>query len=155
MWHYVNAKALFVLLVLFFCALGGLYYFGTGAQMVHTDVRTQLLEIGGTAVTVEIAETPAEQELGLGGRAGLAPDHAMLFVFPKDGIYGFWMKDMRFPIDMVFITAGGTIVTIDEAVSPDSYPQSFSPTTPVRYVLELPAHWTSEHGVRVGDTVQF
>lgn len=105
-------------------------------------------------ITIEIADTPSLRELGLSGRTSLAPDSGMLFVFPTDGKYSFWMKDMRFSIDMLWLSADGAVVYIKPRVSPDTYPQSFVSNSPARYVLELLAGYVQQHGVTVGDKVQ-
>ena len=110
--------------------------------------------VGDQTVQATVVETPAERQRGLSGREGLAPDEGMLFIFPADGEYGFWMKDMRFSIDILWLAAEGTIVSITENVSPDTYPQSFEPTQQARYVLELPAGYAAAHSVEVGDWVQ-
>ena len=76
------------------------------------------------------------------------------FVFPKDGIYAFWMKDMLFSIDILWLSARGSVVYMAQNVSPDTYPQSFQPEMLARYVLELPAGYVKEYNVVVGDIVR-
>ena len=121
------------------------------------------VRIGGETLRVTVAATEAARNQGLSGRAGLASDEGMLFVFPRDGTYPFWMKDMRFSIDIIWISAsdrpsrdgsgGGRIVHIAPDVSPATYPEDFVTPTPARYVLEVPAGFTQAHGVDVGDIV--
>lgn len=112
------------------------------------------IDLNEFAIRVSIADTRAGREQGLSGREGLASDEGMLFVFPEDGLYPFWMKDMRFSIDIIWISHDGFITNIAENVSPTTYPESFTPDTPARYVLELPAGWVSSHGVRLGSLVK-
>ena len=81
-------------------------------------------------------------------------NRGMLFVFPSDGIYAFWMKGMLFSIDMLWLAADGTIVYLVQNASPDTYPHSFVPDKTARYVLELPAGFARSHGVGVGDIVR-
>src|SRR5918992_1579604 len=57
--------------------------------------------IGDASFVVELAVTPQERAQGLSGRPGLAPGTGMLFIFGTEDLYSFWMKDMRFPLDMV------------------------------------------------------
>ena len=104
---------------------------------------------------VDIANTPEMREHGLSGRAGLADGEGMLFVFPEDGPHAFWMKDMRFPIDIVWLSHEWEVVDITSHVSPDTYPTAFSPQTPARYVLELPAGFIEEHAIEIGDEAVF
>ena len=122
------------------------------AALPAHDTRT--IQLHGQTIRVSLADTPATRQLGLGGREGLAADEGMLFVFPSDGEYAFWMKDMRFSIDILWLAADGTIVTIAKSVPPESYPKDFSPTSPSRYVMELPANYSDSHEINVGDRVQ-
>ncbi len=117
--------------------------------------KAQTIEIDGTTIAVAIADTPALQELGLGDRDDLPQGEGMLFVFPVDKAYAFWMKDMRFSIDMVWISESGNITYMAQDVSPDTYPEDFIPTSPARYVLELPAGYAQSHDFQVGDAVRF
>jgi len=78
----------------------------------------------------------------------------MLFVFPKDGKYAFWMKDMHFPIDIIWLSAEGSVVYMAQNVPPGSFPQTFRPDVLARYVLELPAGYAKEYNVVVGDIVR-
>jgi uncharacterized protein len=112
------------------------------------------IALDGSTIRVSIADNDATRELGLGGRAGLAPDEGMLFIFPQDGIYAFWMKDMHFSIDMIWLSAGGAVVYMAQNISPDTYPKDFGPATPARYVLELLAGYAKQHGVQIGDVAQ-
>lgn len=117
----------------------------------HRSLPRGVVYIHDQPITVEIADTDASRVQGLSGRQSLLPNHGMLFVFGHDGFFSFWMKDMHFPIDMVWVSAVGNIVYMQENISPNTYPQSFVSTTSARYVLELPAHYVSEHHVKVGD----
>ncbi|HVU75825.1 MAG TPA: DUF192 domain-containing protein [Candidatus Paceibacterota bacterium] len=109
--------------------------------------------IGGERVSVQLATTEAQREQGLSGTQPLAADHGMLFVFPQDGQYHFWMKDMNYALDIIWIDGDGRIVSIAPSLSPDTYPQSFGPNAPARYVLEVSAGFAAAHGVKVGDIV--
>lgn len=114
---------------------------------------TEVIQVGERNVTVLVADTPEEQKQGLSGREGLGPDEGMLFVFQKDDLYGIWMKDMKFSIDIVWLSLTGKVITIEPNVSPRTYPRSFTPKTPARYVLELPAGYAQRHNLKVGDTI--
>jgi len=107
------------------------------------------------AMKFEVVTSDADQEKGLGGRASIPHDYAMLFVFPTDDTYGFWMKDMLVPIDMIWVSDSHQIVKIDDSVSPDTYPNVFYPPQPVRYVLETRAGEAKLLGWKVGTTVSF
>ena|SRR3989344_2951376 len=111
------------------------------------------VRLKGERIRVTIVDTPESRARGLSGRSGLAESEGMLFVFPEEGKYGFWMKDMRFSIDILWLDSDGEIVHIERRVSPESYPASFLPSRPARYVLELSAGWAEAHDVSIGDRV--
>lgn len=123
-------------------------------QKIGVDTRTTL-KIGQKLLKIDLADTPALRTLGLSGRDSLAPDHGMLFVFEKPDRYGFWMPEMRFSIDIIWIDTEKKIVHIEKNVSPDSYPKVFTPELPAKYVLEVPAGFSAENNVRVGEVVDF
>lgn len=94
-------------------------------------------------------------ELGLGGRDSLPKDSGMLFVFPKAGVFGFWMKGMRFPLDIVWIGADKRVVGVDPGIYPETYPGIFYPPSEIRYVLELNSHSATEFGIATGTKLVF
>src|SRR3989344_9080436 len=89
--------------------------------------RITTVELSERIVRVDVADTPEKRAIGLSDREGLAPDEGMLFIFPEDGIYAFWMKDMRFSIDILWISHEGFIVDMRQNVSPETYPAAFVP----------------------------
>jgi uncharacterized membrane protein (UPF0127 family) len=102
----------------------------------------------------EIVRTPEAWSLGLGGRTSIPQGYGMLFVFPKEDRYSFWMKDMLVPIDIVWLSDNGTIVGIEESVLPETYPDtSFTAPEPVRLVLEMRAGESRARGYQIGDRV--
>ncbi len=112
------------------------------------------IQLNDRIIRVEIADTPEERERGLSGKGGLAEDEGMLFVFDSDGRYAFWMKDMKFAIDILWISHDGAIVHIEKGVAPETYPHTFAPRREARYVVELPAGFVEKHDVHVGDIVR-
>ena len=128
-----------------------LMHFGDLTSSVAVLGPAYTVTLDGATVHVMLARTPAEQERGLGGRDSLAVDQGMLFVFPKDGEYAFWMKDMKFSIDILWLAQDGTVVYIVPNLSPSTYPQTFGPSKPARFVLEVPAGFVAAHWVQVGD----
>lgn len=109
--------------------------------------------IGTSLVSVDVADTPALREQGLSGRKSLCADCGMLFVFETPGLYGFWMKEMNFPIDMVWVSADKKVVSITKSATPASYPNVFRPSSPVLYVVELPNGYAELHHIQIGDPV--
>lgn len=111
---------------------------------------SSVAEFGGVSLKIEYATTTAERELGLGGRISIPSDYGMLFVFPKDDLYGFWMKDTLIPLDMFWLNAQGQVVSIAQDVATSSYPHVFYPSTPARYVLETVAGFAEGHHIQLG-----
>lgn len=118
------------------------------------DKATRVIGIAGRSVLVMVADTLESRQQGLSGHPGLASDEGMLFIFPEDGRHAFWMKDMFFPIDIIWLSATGAVVSIAPSVSPDTYPQNFMPDAPARYVVELPAGFAHTYDLKKGDMVQ-
>lgn len=103
-----------------------------------------------TLSQIEVVDTPEARSLGLSGRTTLPEDYGMLFVFPEADRYGFWMKDMLVPIDIIWLSDTGEIVGIEASVAPETYPQEFKSPAPVRHVLETRAGLANERGWQVG-----
>ena len=99
---------------------------------------------------IELATTTAVQERGLGGRSVIPDDYGMLFVFPRDDRYGFWMKDMLAPIDIFWLDDKGQVVSVVRDAEPASYPGVFYPAAPARFVLETAAGFAQAHAVATG-----
>jgi uncharacterized membrane protein (UPF0127 family) len=146
-------------------ALAGIFLVVAGAIVLTRPQNTSLVtgsmpdggktvQLAGQTISVTEASDDTTREKGLGGRASLAENEGMLFIFPQDGIYPFWMKDMRFSIDILWLSDDGRIVYAVQDVSPDTYPNAFTPTSVARFVLELQAGWMAAHGVSVGDIVR-
>lgn len=102
-----------------------------------------------------VASTSAEQEKGLGGRPALPADQGMLFPFQAAGAYGFWMKDMRFSLDIVWISSDKRVIGLIPGLSPATYPDIFYPPAPVEYVLELDSGGAAAHGIATGTQLVF
>ncbi|MDE2071772.1 MAG: DUF192 domain-containing protein [Patescibacteria group bacterium] len=109
--------------------------------------------LAGTPVDVEVVSMDASRQEGLSGRTSLPQGQGMLFVFDSDSMWGFWMKDMNLAIDIVWLNAQGSVVTVASNIAPDTYPEIFYPSAPARYVIELPAGWAAAHNLAEGQQV--
>lgn len=120
----------------------------------HRPLGTRI-DVDGRVFTVEVAVTEPEKQLGLANRASLPDDHGMLFTYQSAGQHAFWMKNMHFPIDIIWIK-DQTIVDISKyvPVSTTSALPSYSPKEPVNKVLEVNAGKVDELGIHVGDTAK-
>ena len=117
--------------------------------------------VGAATFEVEPAVTSAQRTKGLSGHPPLAPGSGMLFIFERESKHTFWMIDMLFALDMVWIGAGCTVVDItfnapppEPGQTPDLLPR-FAPGVPARYVLEINAGEAGGAGIRPGDPVLF
>lgn len=105
------------------------------------------------SVAVTIADSPEERSAGLGGVKELPANEGKLFIFGREGNYGFWMKNTLIPLDIIWINDNRKIVHIEENVKPDSYPTSYGSPVPARFVLEVNAFFVSTHKINLGDAV--
>lgn len=112
-----------------------------------------VLMVGDVSLTALIADSEALRTQGLSGTQSLEKDRAMLFVFEKPGIYPFWMKEMRYPIDIIWLDEAKHVVFIKENATPESFPEAFTNTQPAKYVVEVVAGFAKEHGVEIGTTM--
>ncbi len=94
--------------------------------------------LGGQHLSLLVANTDLLRAKGLSGIEKLNVDEGMLFVFSKEGKYGFWMKDMKISLDILWIDRDLKIIGVEKNVSPLTYPQAFYPPDNILYVLELP-----------------
>lgn len=105
----------------------------------------------------EIANTPQAKQQGLSGRATLNENQGMLFPFSEPSTPGIWMKDMRFAIDIIWLSDTGLVLGVEENVMPETYlenpPRVFYPPQPVSYVLEVRAGVARERGFLVGSVI--
>lgn len=115
---------------------------------------TATVRIREQTLRVEVAQTAAQKALGLGQRDALAPDHGMLFPYAKADTYAFWMKGMRFAIDIVWIREN-RIVDISASLPPahDGTLTQYRPRAPADQVLEVAAGYAARHGWAIGDAV--
>jgi uncharacterized membrane protein (UPF0127 family) len=109
--------------------------------------------IGVHVIDAEVADTPLRRQRGLSGRPALANGEGMLFPYAVPDRYGFWMPDMRFDIDILWIRAG-RIIHVEADVSKDDPLRIYRPPEPADLVLELPAGTAERRGFRVGDAVE-
>jgi hypothetical protein len=120
----------------------------------------QSIKVSDKTVKIEIADTPEKREKGLSGRENLCKDCGLLFIFENPATYPFWMKEMNFNIDIIWIL-GNKIVDISSNVQKPLPEESLSPkiiyqsNSAVDKVLEVNAGWCEKNGITAGDIIQF
>lgn len=111
------------------------------------------IRVAGIPVTVEVADESSERERGLMGRDSLPDDHGMLFVYGQEATRSFWMRNTRIPLSIAFLDRRGHVVDIQQ-MDPES-DSLYTSRQPAMYALEMDRGWFREHGVAVGDRVEF
>ena len=152
----MNAKRLQIAVVLLLIPIGFLYWYSETRDISFRNLLTPgtpIVHIGDITHRVEIANNDEERVKGLSGRTDLENVDGMLFVFPDTAFHSIWMKDMLFPIDIIWIGEDLTIINIEKNVSPDSYPRNFRPDRPARYAIETKVHYSDTFGIRPGQVI--
>lgn len=128
-------------------------YHNVRAYVDEKFIDKRSIIIGETALVVDVADESQQQERGLGGRTILTEGTGMLFVYSKSDIYSVWMKNMHFNIDVMWFNEYGELVYYMQDLSPDTYPYVFSPTQKSKYIIEVPAGFIKQEGIKLGDKI--
>lgn len=139
--------ALLVLFCITLCCL-------VGCQRKQFTYNTGEVTIDSKTIKVQVADKIPQILQGLSGRQSLAVDQGMLFVFPKSGIYDFWMKEMRFTLDIIWISQDQIVDLWQNAPLPqgENIPR-YRPKEAAQYVLEVNAGVAVQNQWKIGDKV--
>jgi len=107
--------------------------------------------LAGVEVQASVADTMSTRIKGLSDTPYLPDNVVKLFAFGVPGTHSIWMKDMNYPIDIIWVAEEGEIVHFEENVSPDTFPQSFASPTPAWFVVETNAGLVNANTVELGD----
>lgn len=146
--------AFFIILIIFALFLYYQHNAGLGGQ---PKLSTTVVTIDGQNFTAEIAKTPLEQQMGLSGRSSLENNSAMIFIFNSSNRQSFWMKDMKFPLDIIFINNKKIVFIAQNQPPPKSATQAppiIQPNMLSNAVLEINAGLSQQYHFKVGDTVK-
>ena len=135
--------------------IGGVSLFCYRSFTTERCSEVPTVAINGRIWTVAIADTVESRRQGLSDTPSLAHDRVMLFVFPDVAIREFWMKDMHYPLDIIWISADHRVVGAATGVTPGSYPNTFTSPSAVPYVLEVNAGLVDDLGIASGTIVTF
>ena len=147
-------------IVLIVAVIGvGVWWYRNIWHGCNPQLPEEQLTVGSAQFTVEMATTMTQQACGLSGRTGLADGHGMLFLFSSPNIQNFWMKDMNFALDMVWISDDKVVGFAQDVPPPMPGEQLWELkiyTSPpgVDKVLEIPAGTVAKDGIQVGDVVK-
>ena len=101
----------------------------------------------GKQFVLEVAGTPEEWVKGLSGRTELSEGHGLLFIYPSSEPRSFWMKDMLFPIDIIYIDESSKVVRVEDNVPPiklNDELKLYPSVVPIKYALEINAGESSD-----------
>ena len=129
---------------------------------IHTAAQDQYMKttiaVKNTTIVADLALTPDQQSRGLSGRENLSENHGMLFVMKTAGMYGFWMKEMKLPLDIFWLDRTGKVVYIKENLQPClsiiNCP-TYTPDMDSLYVLETVAGFAHKYGIAKGTHFNF
>lgn len=143
-------KSVWAIIITLAVAIAGVFLW------MRLNDTSQVLKLGGQSFEAIVLQTDAERQKGLSGSKNLPRNQAMVFDFEADSKWGIWMKDMNYPIDIVWIDRDHKIVHIVQDAQPSSYPETiFRPDTDSRYVIELASGTIKNTGVKKGDSITF
>lgn len=129
-------------------------YFNQSRNLNFSDIKKVVIK--DRVFDVRVSDDDAERSLGLGNTVSMLPNQGMLFVFEKSSRYFFWMKDMLFSLDMIWIDENMKIVHIERGVDPETFPKTFGPKDKTsRFVLEVLSGVSESLDLEIGDKVQF
>jgi uncharacterized membrane protein (UPF0127 family) len=117
------------------------------------DYQVVAAEAGGDQFALWVADTIGKRELGLGKRQSLPAKQGMLFPRVSEAEECYWMKDMNFSIDIIWLSQTGEIVGLQPKVSPDTYPQTFCTPANAAYTMEVPTGTIERLRLKKGDPV--
>jgi uncharacterized membrane protein (UPF0127 family) len=114
----------------------------------HSSLPTVQMPLGGKTFTLEVADTDANRQYGLMRRDSMPADHGMLFVFGDERERGFWMKNTRIPLDIVYVDAAGKVVSVKQMKPYDL--TTVHSDGPTQYAIELNKDAAEKAGVKAG-----
>lgn len=143
-----NNKNIGFLVPVFFVLIVCVFLSATGKQYV------KLITQNGP-IYLDVARDQKTREKGLSGKDFISFNHGMIFEFEASGQYCFWMKDMNFPIDIIWLNSDKEIIKISNNIKPESFPEQFCPESPAQYVIELQSGEAANNNLVVGQKLKF
>ncbi len=158
----VMEKAIFILkenirlllglaVVLFAVILAAAFTISRGTSLAKTKV-----SVNNKTFSVFIAKSDTEKQIGLSGRDKISENEGMIFVFDKSDYYSFWMKEMKFPIDIIYMVNNKVITVVKNANPPDDSKnlKIYQPKEKSDMVLELNAGLAEKYNIKEGTNVK-
>ena len=143
-----------IIIVSFISIVAVLFIFLDIHPFQRQENQTNVVEIGSTEIPVEVVKRTEDLEQGLSGRESLNENKGMLFVLPERKIASFWMKDMKFSIDIIWIDDEEVVYIVEDAGIPTtSNIPTYKPDRAATHVLEVNSGFVKKHELKVGDKV--
>lgn len=144
-------KKIITIIIATVLVIGAGISFAIAAGVLNIKMPTWTVDVRKKLV-LDVADTDATRELGLGGRDAMAQDHGMIFNFGASGIYPFWMKGMKFPLDIIWINKGivQEVVRLNPPVNAKVMPDTHTPIHQADQVLEVNAGVAGQLGIKPG-----
>ena len=121
-------------------------------QRPHYELPSVNMKIGRRNFQLEVARTLPQQQKGLMQRDSMPSDHGMIFVFHDEQPQGFWMKNTRIPLDILYLDSRGRIVSIHQLRPYDL--KTVPSAAPAQFAIELNKGAAAAAGVKVGDVLE-
>lgn len=112
------------------------------------------VRLNGVRVIAEVMRSDTKRQQGLSGREKLVEGEGMMFIFDQEEMYSFWNKDMKFPIDVVWLSRGKVVGVSALPIYDGQEPAVISAPSPVDVVLEVPAGFANTHTIMVGNSIE-
>lgn len=147
-------KVILLFFVVFAISGGSFFIFkskGVQGLMFNKNIRYDVvIKTPNGLINTEVADSDSARERGLSFRKSMQDSEGMLFIFEVPGRQAFWMKDMNFPLDILWLDEEGRVVYMEENVAVSTYPGYFVNKPKAKYVFEINAGMANKLGIYLG-----
>jgi uncharacterized protein len=116
---------------------------------------TDVLRVNNTTYLLKISSTKSQLINGLSDTQALPQNTGMLFILPNLDYQCFWMKGMKFNLDIIWLNSEKKVIKIEQNLSPSTYPNNYCPSSFARYVLEMNSGFIKTNKIRLGQVLNF
>lgn len=151
-----NKITIILISIIIFASVALLTFFFSIDKSKNIVIQKDYIEINDTKIEIEYSRSAEEKKQGLSDRESLCGNCGMLFVYNDYENLAFWMKNMHFPLDIIWIR-DNKILKISNDLPPEGEKpeKTYSADEPVNFVLEVNAGFCENNGINVGDVVKF
>lgn len=153
-------KKILLLFALLLIVIGGVVFVQNYLKdgKMSFFLKTPIVTIGNHNFKVAVAASQQEREVGLSEAKSLQQNQGMIFLFEKPDYYSFWMRHMKFPIDIIYINKDAIVTIRNNAQPPNGNTESptiYTPTAPSDKVIEIQAGLSEKYNFKSGDKVKY